>query len=59
MKVIQTLIQSGIILAIISATGVSIKAYAELESLKTRVGLLEKAIDKLDMKLEKLPLCAK
>jgi cell division protein FtsB len=53
------MIQSGIILAVLSATGVTIKAYAELESLKTRVGILEKAIDKLDAKLDELPLCAR
>jgi hypothetical protein len=53
------MVQSGIIIAIMSATGVTIKAYAELESLKARVGLLEKAIDKLDLKLEQLPLCAR
>jgi len=59
MRVLQYMIQSGIILAVLSATGVTIKAYAELESLKTRVGILEKAIDKLDAKLDELPLCAR
>lgn len=56
-RIAYLILESGIILAILGAIGSGFRAYGEFSSLKTRVDALEKIIDKIDTRLETLPLC--
>lgn len=57
MKFVIPILQGVIILILASLGGGALKVYAEFEGIKTRVQMLERSIDRFELKLAEVPLC--